>query len=80
MRRMQAHVRRELIRMRRHRLKRRIFSYFEGRYLDELEIARYALGYRFRVAPVRNISLFSLEENYDSLFLFFLPLFLTIAL
>lgn len=26
-------IRRELIRMRRHRLKRRIFSHFEGRYL-----------------------------------------------
>jgi len=53
-------VRRELIRMRRHRLKRRIFSHFKGRYLRKHEIARYTLGYQFRElhALFRNISHF----------------------
>lgn len=73
-------VRRELIRMRRHRLKRRIFSHFEELYLRKLEIAiRLEINFTNCVASVRNILVFILEK-IAILNIFAFPYFLTMVL
>lgn len=70
-------IRRELIRMRRHRLKHRIFSHFEGRYPSleprdmHLDIIRYNSG-KYTYASIRN-NLYSWKriEKFDTFILKF---------